>query len=244
MLRKNLFFTVVLVLVVLVSQLSYGQGIWIGFTSPSESKPVFDLQCSTIETVSFSVEITGMKVRDINYQGQDFKRLAIPDHRAYTKVGFPEVPVVSQLIAIPDCEGVNISVCPTDSIELGGYLVYPVPDLIERYSLDGYVYLDEEFAINDSVYSLDSYFPNTPGEIAELGSIREQRIARVVIYPIQFNPVTNRLKIYFHLTVELNFLSPTSAVVKNVGPFYKACRATILNYLLVHLTGTPKICIL
>jgi len=68
------------------------------------------------------------------------------------------------------------------------------------------------------------------GKIAELGSIREQRVARVEIYPVQFNPLANKLKVYSHIKVELDFIFPKSAVVKDVGPFYKACKATILNY--------------
>jgi len=188
------------------------------------------LQYSTNERVSFSVEIGGMEVEDILYQGQNYQRLVVPGQRRYERTGFPEIPVLSQLIAIPDCEEVKLTIIPMDSLEFKGYNVYPVPELVRRYSPQGCSYLEEEFTINDSVYSVNSYFPNTGGEIEEFGYIREQRVARVVIYPVQFNPVAKSLRVYPHINVQLNFLSPSSAVIKDVGPFYKACKAAILNY--------------
>jgi len=213
-----------------LNRVSYGQERWVPFTKATECKPIFNLQHSSNENVSFTVETSGMVVRDVLGKEKTYQRLAIPDQNRSTEVGFPEIPVISQLIAIPDCDQVNLRIIPTDSIEMENYYVYPVPQLVEKYSPDGYSCPEEEFAINDSVYSVDRYFPNTFGKIAELGSIREQGVAKVEIYPVQFNPVANKLKIYTHVKVELDFISPKSAVVKDVGPFYKACRATILNY--------------
>ncbi|MFZ5519431.1 MAG: C25 family peptidase propeptide domain-containing protein [Candidatus Zhuqueibacterota bacterium] len=209
---------------------SHGQEQWIPFTSYTQSRPIFSLHYSNNENVSFSVETTGMVVLDVLAQEKTYQRLAIPDQNKSTGVGFPEIPVISQLIAIPECEQVLLKIIPIDSVYMEDYNVYPVPQIVEKYYPDGYSYPAEEFAINDSVYSVDHYYPNSFGKIAELASIREQQVARVEIYPIQFNPVANNLKVYTHIKVGLNFVSPKSAVVKDVGPFYKACRATILNY--------------
>lgn len=223
-------FAMFCVLAYFLSNSSYGQERWIPFTSSTKSKPIFNLHHSNNENVSFSIEITGMVVRDVLAKEKTYQRLAIPDQNKSTEVGFPEIPVISQLIAVPDCEQVNLRIIPTDSIERENYYIYPAPQLVEKYAPDGYSYPAEEFAIDDSVYSADRYFPNSLGTIAELGSIREQGVARVEIYPIQFNPITNKLKVYTKIQVELDFISPRSAVVKDVGPFYKACKGVILNY--------------
>jgi len=230
MLRKSVVIVLGLMFSCFFNQSSYGQERWISFSSPVKSKPVFNLQYSGNEKVLFTVEIVGMGIRDILEQGGNYQRVMVPDQRVYEKVGFPEIPVVRQLIAIPDCDDVKLTVTPMDCIELEGYYIYPVPRRVERYAPDGYVYPEEEFTINDHVYSVDCYFPNYYGRFSESGSIREQRVISVEIYPIQFNPIAKKIRIYSSLKIELNFISPKSAVVKNVGPFLKACSATILNY--------------
>ena len=78
---------------------------------------------------------------------------------------------------------------------MGNFNIYPVPQMVEKHDSDGQSFLAEDFVINDSAYSADSYYPSLVGKIAEFANIREQRVARVEIYPIQFNAVANKLKI-------------------------------------------------
>jgi len=228
--KKIVALVILIIISCFLNNTSYGQEQWIPFTSSTQSRPILKLHYSDNENVSFSVETTGMVVCDVLAKGKSYQRLAIPDQNKFTEVGSPEIPVISQLIAIPECEQVLLQIIPVDSVYLDDYNVYPVPQYVEKYDPDGYSYLAEEFAINDSVYSVDGFYPNSSGKIAEWGSIREQRVARVEIYPIQFNPVAKRLKVYTRVKIDLDFIFPKSAVVKDVGPFYKACKATILNY--------------
>lgn len=226
------FITLVLFVILscLLNRSSHGQERWIPFTSSTKSKPIFNLHHSNNKSVLFSVETTGMVVHDVLAKEKAYQRLTIPDQNKSTEVGFPEIPVISQLIAAPDCDQVWLRIIPTDSLYIEDFNIYPVPQLVEKYAPDGSSYPAEEFAINDSVYSEDNYFPSSFGRIAELGSIREQGVARVEIYPVQFNPVLKKLMVYTRMKIDLDFLSPKGAVVKDVGPFYKACKAVILNY--------------
>ncbi len=76
---------------------------WLNFNERGESAPIYEVIHSTSSFVEFEVEIPGMKSKEID----NFNRVYIPEHAKMDSVGFPEVPFVSYLIAIPECDNVN-----------------------------------------------------------------------------------------------------------------------------------------
>ncbi|RLD51440.1 MAG: hypothetical protein DRJ05_18420, partial [Bacteroidetes bacterium] len=78
--------------------------------------------------------------------------------------GFPEVPILSFLVAIPNCDNVNISVELLDSVKISDINIYPAPEIVEDSTAEGVKFLREEFAYNETAYSDNSFFP---GMLAE-----------------------------------------------------------------------------
>jgi len=76
---------------------------WINLNDREESAPLYDVIHSTNSLVEFELEIPGMESKDID----TFNRVYIPEHTIMDSAGFPEVPVVTYLIAIPECDNVN-----------------------------------------------------------------------------------------------------------------------------------------
>jgi len=76
---------------------------WLNFNDRGESAPSYDVTNSTSSMVEFELEIPGMTSKDID----SYNRVYIPEHTKMDSVGFPEVPVVTYLIAIPECDNVN-----------------------------------------------------------------------------------------------------------------------------------------
>jgi len=76
---------------------------WLNFNERGESAPIYDVANSTSSIVEFELEIPGMKSEEID----NFNRVYIPEHAKMDSIGFPEVPVVTYLIAIPECDNVN-----------------------------------------------------------------------------------------------------------------------------------------
>ncbi|MEA3431378.1 MAG: C25 family cysteine peptidase, partial [candidate division WOR-3 bacterium] len=221
--RKNGMFPI---MICLLSYAGYSAGAWVPFTRGSVTPPQINLIESNSSKVSFSVEVCGMNSEDTLVEGTLYQKINIPDHWFYEETGFPKIPVVNVLLAIPDCDSAILSITPTDSLEYENYNVYPMPRFVGG---EGSL-LKEEFTKNDSIYSIDAYFPNSFGRIGELGAVREQKIVRVEIYPTQFNPVTHKLKVYTDYEVELTFTNPASGVNENTGIFSNICGNTILNY--------------
>jgi len=86
-----------ILLVFLISTLAFADK-WISFEEKGEASPEYDILQSNSSYVEFELEIPGMISRDVN----TYNRLYIPEHTKMDSVGYPEVPVVSYLIAIPE----------------------------------------------------------------------------------------------------------------------------------------------
>ncbi|MCK4311762.1 MAG: hypothetical protein KAW88_03395 [Candidatus Cloacimonetes bacterium] len=86
---------ILIVLVVFVFTVSADE--WLNFNDRGESAPIYDVSNSTSSLVEFELEIPGMESEEID----KFNRVYIPEHTKLDSIGFPEVPVVTNLIVFP-----------------------------------------------------------------------------------------------------------------------------------------------
>ncbi|NCC55828.1 MAG: hypothetical protein EOM11_10190, partial [Erysipelotrichia bacterium] len=84
---------------------------FIEFTTSEKSNTGYDISVSNDTLVKFTVEIPGM----LNTEIDTFNRVNIKEHAKMDSVGFPEMPIVSFLVAIPDCDSVNLQLTMMDS---------------------------------------------------------------------------------------------------------------------------------
>ncbi|MEW6607834.1 MAG: C25 family cysteine peptidase [bacterium] len=76
------------------------------------------------------------------------------------------------------------------------------------------------------------------------GYIRDQRILRLEIYPIQFNPAKKELRIYPNLKIEINYLRKKGVPLslkqpEMASPFANVLKHTLLNYKPVTTSRLP-----
>ena len=188
---------------------------FIGFTSSESTKPACNVLASEDTIVEFEVLIPGIHFTMVD----SFQRVEIKGHFSMDSVGFPEIPVLSFLVAIPECDNVNISVELLDSVKISDINIYPAPAIVEDSTADGSIFLREEFAYSETAYSDNSFFPGILAETLAKGAVREQHCVRVFLYPVQFNPVLNEINAYSQMKVTLTFENPSGTVNENVGIF-------------------------
>jgi len=198
---------------------------WLNFNDRGESAPIYDVSNSTSSLVEFELEIPGMKSIDVDI----YNRVYIPEHAKMDSIGFPEVPVVTYLIAIPECDNVNLNVTLLDSVVIDNITIYPAPEWVEVNNGD-YTYLEEQFTINSSFYNSDEYFPGYTGELVEKGAVRTQHCIRVKVYPVQFNPVQQQVIAYSRVNIEMTFDNAVGSVNEDVGIFNEVCGNAMINY--------------
>ncbi len=105
------------------------------------TEPVCTVTSSSNDSVTFTVIIPGMYSETVD----SLRRVWIPGHNKIDSVGCPELPVLSYIVAIPDCDSVALSCSPIDSLLMNNWTVYPAPEMVEDTTAQGFVYLAEEF---------------------------------------------------------------------------------------------------
>ncbi len=203
---------------------------WVTFTKSNPEAPIINLIQSDNQQMEFTVEVCGMFKNDTTVEGEAFQRIEIPRAGKSMETGEPELPYIRQLIAIPECENVILTVNITGQTDFYNYNIYPAPDYVEVQDTSGGVYLQEVFFKNETVYAQNTYLPGINAEIISTGYLRGQKYAEVFLWPVQFNPVTQHIDVYTNYEISLNFINPTTDVNVNTGIFNNVVSNTMLNY--------------
>jgi len=124
MIMKKLF-----TLIFALSTLSVYTQEFIEFSASEKTNPGYNILVSNDTLVKFTISIPGMFETVVD----TFSRVNIKEHARMDSVGLPEIPIVSFLVAIPDCDSINLQLALMDSINLTNYNIYPAPQLVRGF---------------------------------------------------------------------------------------------------------------
>ncbi len=150
----------------------------------------------------------------------------------------PTVPQVSRFYQIPNRGAVRLEL---------GTLEY---DVVE--DIDALPFMTEEPAFGQmtrdaAVYSKDAWYPPEVAVLSEPAIFRDLRVAQLVLYPVQVNPVTRQARIYRNLEAEIvttaeagenELLNPRPLSGAYV-PLYRSLVANLDETLLAGATTAP-----
>lgn len=220
---------------------SYSQTNWVPFNQQPRSDPKINLISSDKNGVSLEITVNGMNVSEKRIGKINYKCLSLQDRDFITDPGSPMMPIITKLISVPDCENISLSISASNSSTLSNYYVIPAPRYVEKESPDNlYKFLDPEYEENKSIYTSNSDFPNKYGKIIETGYMRSQKVVRIALYPVQFNPVEKIIIAYSNFNVNLTFTNPSSPVNKELGIFRNIMNHISVNYKLNGISASTK----
>lgn len=185
------------------------------------------------QAIELELRVDNFQVETVDHKGQTYQRLIIPDMPHSTIQGEPQVPTYGTLVGIPCAEGVSVEILDAGYETLKGYRLLPAPGL----KVMGDILTDgpkETFVINQKVYAADACYPGKAVEISCVGYIRDQAVAQVQFYPVQYNPVTGELRLYSRILARITWggrHTDVSARIRGDSPAYEnMLRSTIVNY--------------
>jgi len=227
---KRVIFGLMILLVFPV--LVYAQGNWVSFTSNvAGTPPIIEVLESNNSRTVVHVTIPGMWVKDTLVNGTAYQILRIPDYGTMYNVGEPQLPAIRELTAVPPFSNVNITAINTASLVLNGYMVYPYQELLPGGQPPG------PFTIDTLLYSTNTFYPNDVTELHDPAVWRDVRVVHSSLYPITFNPITQKLNVCYDFFIELDYWGISNVNVlpggypAGVGPGYAAMyREQIINY--------------
>ena len=110
---------------VLITLQTFAQIKWVPFLQQTKTEAETNLTTSNNGTVSFTVQINGMETSNSTIEQTQYQSITIPGCEVMIKEGLPQVPVLSKLIAVPDCDDISITVMPSNRFEFSGYNNWP-----------------------------------------------------------------------------------------------------------------------
>ncbi|MEW6608576.1 MAG: C25 family cysteine peptidase, partial [bacterium] len=246
-----------------ISQAADWVGFKEGVSSPAQPEIRVvkeDSSGITLEANVFGVNVEEKEVKNVKCKmgNEKFQLLSIPGHEwNFTQeVGKPKLPVIQVMLAIPDGVDIEFKIQNLKFKIQNSYLIYPVPKQVVKITPEGYKYVAEEFFIDEEFYEQDVWYPddkipNSKSQIpnkskiqnlkskicklASIGYIRDQRVLRLEIFPIQFNPKNMQLRVYSNLKIEINYLRKKGMPLslkqpEMASPFANVLKHTLLNY--------------
>ncbi|NQT00244.1 MAG: hypothetical protein HQ595_04085, partial [Candidatus Omnitrophica bacterium] len=148
-------------------------------------------------------------------EGEQYQliKLSYP-HGQTDQAGQPQVPVKGVLLGVPPRASMSVEVLDTEEQTLTGYNLYPTPRIHQtrgssrkswRRNRNLFGPATHQFVKDSSFYAQDQFYPDCLAEVAPAGALRRQDVAKLKIYPLQFNAATGELKLYKKIRIEVDF---------------------------------------
>ena len=227
--KKRIVISTVLIAIVFLCfapTVSANNQSWVSFDGGNLTIPDIEVLKSDFTGVALNITVHGMEVEQKEVDNETFQLLTIPEHGYLYRIGEPQVPAIRMFLAVPpDAEEINVSILDREYSLLSDYYVYPAQEPPPEH------YTASNFTINQTIYSTNSFYPEKVVSISYSGWLRDYRFIQLEVCPILFNPVTEELRVYHHLEVEVEFIGTEEGVVGTTRPGYEDIyKSTFLNY--------------
>ena len=222
--------------------------------SNSIDSPEVTLISSTESEAIIELAVPVPDITKIRINGNTFHKFSIAGMGYTSEIGKPQLPMKAFLIGVPkQTTDVAVDVLEYEEELMRGFTVIPVPnpvfyENIKQVENPDEIGADWQWEIDENVYCHSSpslakehFYPSNPAFSEIVGFLRNQKVAQLTFYPVQYNPVKRLIKFYKRLRVKVNFIekriphSP-STEVRDFGyphhsPEYESLyKNVILNY--------------
>ena len=203
-----------------------------------EGKSALKINANNYNELSFSNTFTELTYKSVKTEKGIFYELSIPDYGYSNHIGDPKLPMLRKLIEIPFGATVNVKV--VDYIETEYKLSdYGISEKLMPAQPPVSKDLNKklpDFEYNSITYSSNQYNSDDLVDVNIIGTMRGVRIGRLDIAPVRYNPVTNTIKIYNDIKVEITFNDADITKTmyekkKNYSPYFESMYSNqLVNY--------------
>ncbi|MFW5793791.1 MAG: C25 family cysteine peptidase [Bacteroidota bacterium] len=174
---------------------------WISLSKSEEKNkaPLCKVISSNDNETVLSIELYGFVKNKIETEKTIYQQIAFPRYSTTADIGFPELPLISELIGIPDNSNVSVSIIDTTSTILDNYNIFPFQTPLDESMVS------KGFDINTSFYKSSEVYPEQIAEISNPMIWRDVRNISINIVPFTFNPTKKQLRVYTNITVKLTY---------------------------------------
>jgi len=187
--------------------------------------------------LSFSSTLSDVSFFNIKTNIGNFQQMNVEGYGHSMETGHPELPVLKKLIEVPLTSNISVKIINNDFDEYDlatfgiSNKIIPAQPSVSK-SIDDPTSI--EFVIDQSVYDINEFIGSELVKVIQLGTMRGVDIARIEIAPIQYNPVTNKIRVYHDIKAEITFNgNPAETIEKKrdlFSPHFEGVYNFLANY--------------
>ncbi len=172
---------------------------WVGFTSSSVQLPEVTVIESDQSKLVLEITVPGMVVTEVEENGEIYHKLQLNYNQNTHDVGKPELPMINEIIGIPDNQKVKVRILEETSTTLSGYNVYPLQTPLKDKEIS------QKFDIDSDFYNSENSYPEANVFLANPGIWRDVKIAGLHFVPFRYNPAHDELEVITSARIEVEF---------------------------------------
>jgi len=181
--------------------------------------------------------ISLINTEEVNTQNGLFTSLTAEGYVQGNNIGDPSLPMLKKLIEIPQDAIVKVNIISYDEeiINLADYninsKILPIQPPISKEVDPSQI----QIKINNLTYEKNEFISYPIVSVENLGTMRSVRLGRLVISPVQYNPVQNKLKIFNNIKFEIifenaNIVKTNELKEKYSSPYFDSEFNILLNF--------------
>ncbi len=181
--------------------------------------PVFaagPLQVQVLENAADRIvldyDLTGFGQQAVTIDGEKHSLITLGRESVLQVAGAPALPHVCRSVIVPDDAEMAVRVVASKYYDVADVLVAPSKGTILRTQNPD----DVPWTFGD-VYDTDAFYPGPLATLHDPYILRDHRGVVVEVCPLQYNPVTQTLRVYTDITVEVVAIGPGQVNVLDRG---------------------------
>ncbi|MDA3838374.1 MAG: C25 family cysteine peptidase [Candidatus Delongbacteria bacterium] len=186
--------------------------------------------------LELSFGVSEINISEVKTEKGYFSKIDLGKGYFSSDIGEASLPIFRNLIEIPYDSKPEIKIVSYnekiyDLNELGiKYPIVPVQPKYSKSSLES----ERKFIYNTDFYRNDKFTESSIAKVTKSGVMRGIGVANLQIAPVSYNPVTNKIKVFTDIVVEVNYNSSISSnnIKKNeeYSSFFDKQYGSLINY--------------
>lgn len=166
--------------------------------SPSVSPIELNVQKNSLDEITLEYHVSGFFTEKEIINGQEYQKISIPNTTEIMSYGHPALLKYNRDIVIDNTGNYEVEIISNEESTLQiGKIIPSKGDFTRNIDPSKIPY---QFS---RTYSNDHFYPATQVELSNPFILRSVRGITVKFYPLQYNPITNSLKISKHMVVKI-----------------------------------------
>ncbi|MEA3443667.1 MAG: C25 family cysteine peptidase [Bacteroidota bacterium] len=228
MFRKVLF---ILIITIFIPLVMLAEWMPAGNNKASNTAPKVTILSDNAKSTVIKVELSGFDLKEFYSEGKHYISADLLTEIFSTKPGFPKLPHIAKVLAIPDQASISIEIIETGEVHIfeNIYISPARESWFEGQPESAYIE-------NPKAYQSSEVYPKEYASIEAPSIFRDFRIARLSIFPVRYVPALKELQVVSSITVRLNYgtgeaINKKNRASKAIAPsFAKLYRSFIFNY--------------